>query len=78
MRPSYMTRIRSDEREDLVELERDEQDCAPFVSLFHKATVDELDRADVETARRLRCDQDARVTVDLARDDDLLLVPAGE
>ena len=40
--------------------------------------MDELDRADVETARRLRRDQHLRVAVDLAREDDLLLVAAGE
>ena len=38
----------------------------------------ELDRADVEPARRLRGDQDLRVAVDLAGEDDLLLVAAGE
>ena len=38
----------------------------------------ELDRADVEAARRLRGDQHLRVACDLAGDDDLLLVAAGE
>src|SRR5438067_12154706 len=38
----------------------------------------ELDCPDVETARRLRGDQDPRVPRHLARDDDLLLVAAGE
>src|SRR5262249_27596803 len=41
-------------------------------------SVDELDRADVETPRRLRGDQHARVAGHLARDDDLLLVPSRE
>jgi hypothetical protein len=40
--------------------------------------VDELDRADVEPARRLRGDQHLRVAVDLAGEDDLLLVAARE
>ena len=66
------------EREDLLELERDEQDRAALVALLDQAPVDELDRADVEAARRLRGDQDARVAVDLAREHDLLLVAARE
>ena len=40
--------------------------------------VHELDRADVEPARRLRGDEQLRIAPDLARDDDLLLVAAGE
>ena len=38
--------------------------------------MDELDRADVEAARRLRGDRDARLLGELARDHDLLLVAA--
>jgi hypothetical protein len=49
------------EREDLLELERDEQDRAALVALLDEAAVDELDRADVEAARRLRGDQHLRV-----------------
>ena len=41
------------EREDLVELERDEQDRPALVALLDEPPVDELDRADVEAARRL-------------------------
>ena len=66
------------ERQDLLELERDEQDAAALVALGDEPPVDELDRADVEPARRLRGDQHARVAVDLAREDDLLLVAARE
>ena len=40
--------------------------------------MDELDRPDVETARRLRGDQHLRVALDLACEHDLLLVAAGE
>ena len=40
--------------------------------------MDELDRADVEPARRLRRDEHARVARHLAREDDLLLVAARE
>ena len=66
------------EREDLLELERDEQDRAPLVALLDEPAVDELDRADVEAARGLGGQQDARVALDLAGDDDLLLVAARE
>ena len=66
------------EREDLLELERDEQDAAALVSLGDEPSMDELDRTDVETARRLRSDQDARVAVDLAREHELLLVASRE
>src|SRR4051812_35018962 len=54
------------EREDLVELERDEQDRAPFVTLLDEPPVQELDRADVEPSRRLCGDQHLRVARDLA------------
>ena len=66
------------EREDLLELERDEQDRAALVALGDEAAVEELDRPHVEAARRLGRDQHLRVARDLARDDDLLLVAAGE
>ena len=55
------------ERDDLVELERDEQDGAPFVTFLDQSPVQELDRADVEAARGLGGDQHLRVTRDLAR-----------
>ena len=64
------------EREDLLQLERDEQHGPALVALLDEAAVDELDRADVEAARRLRRDQHLRVAVDLAREHDLLLVTA--
>src|SRR3954464_292472 len=66
------------QRQDLLELGRDEQDRAAFVALLDEAPVDELDRADVEPARRLCSEQDARVAADLAREHDLLLVSARE
>jgi len=64
------------ERQNLLQLERDEQDGFTFVSLLDEALVDEFDRTDVEPARRLSGDQQARVAVDLARQHDLLLVAA--
>ena len=66
------------EVEDLVQLERHEQDGAARVALLDQAAVHELDGADVEAARGLRGDHQARVGVDLARQDELLLVAARE
>ena len=66
------------EREHLVELERDEQDRVTLVPLGDEPLVHVLDRTDVQPARRLRRDQHDRIARDLARDDDLLLVAAGE
>ena len=73
-----MTRMRSASDEDLVELERDEQHRPALVALLDQPAVDELDRADVEPARRLGGDQHAWVAVDLAGEDHLLLVAARE
>ena len=61
---------------DLVQLERDEENRFPRVTLLHEPTVDVLDRPDVESAGRLRCDEHTRVGGDLACDDNLLLIAA--
>src|SRR5579871_1878320 len=66
------------EREDLLELERDEEHRSAGVALLDETAVHELDRADVESARRLRGDEHLRVGVDLAREHDLLLIAAGQ
>src|SRR5438128_1186674 len=66
------------EREDLLELERHEQDRTPLVALGDEAPVEVLHRADVEAPRRLRREQDLRVAGDLPCGDELLLVAAGE
>src|SRR5438046_5481051 len=66
------------QRENLVELERHEEHRAARVPLGDEPFVHELDGADVQTACRLRRDQHARVAGDLAREDHLLLVAAGE
>ena len=50
----------------------------PRVALGEDAPVHELDRADVEPARRLRGDEQLGVAPELAREDELLLVAAGE
>ena len=66
------------ERADLVQLGRDEQHRRARVALGDELAVDELDGADIHAARGLRGEQHARLAADLARDDDLLLVAAGE
>ena len=76
--PSYMHEDPVGEGEDLLELERHEQDGASLVALLDQPAVHELDRADVEAARGLRGDQNLRVALDLAGEHDLLLVAAGE
>ena len=66
------------EGEDLLELDRDDQDRDAGVAQRDEPAVDELDRADVDAARRLADDQHLRAALDLARQHDLLLVAAGE
>ena len=62
------------QREDLLQLGRHEQHGLAPVARLDELAVDELDRPDVESPRRLRREQHARVARDLAREDDLLLV----
>ncbi len=64
------------ERQDLLELERHQQDRAALVALGDEPPVHVLDRADVEPAGRLGRHQHGRVARHLAGDDDLLLVAA--
>src|SRR5579875_197131 len=66
------------ERVDLVELGGDDHDCHPAIALLDQAAVHELDRADVETAGGLAGKQQPDVPADLASQDDLLLVAAGQ
>ena len=66
------------EREHLGELGRDEQDRLARVARRAQLRVNELDRADVDAARRLRGEQHLKSRAHLARDHDLLLVAAGE
>ena len=73
-----MTRIRSESERISSSSSETSRIARPSSRSSIEAAVDELDRADVEPARRLRGDQDARVAVDLAREHDLLLVAAGE
>src|SRR3954447_25788632 len=64
------------ERANLLGLERHQQDAAAGVALGDEPAMDELDRADVEAAGRLRRHPDAGGVRDLARADDLLVVAA--
>src|SRR5688500_15197072 len=62
----------------LVEIEGDEEDAATLVTLGDELLVDELDRSHVETAGRLDGKKDVRLAMQLAGDDQFLLVSSGE
>src|SRR3546814_16951084 len=66
------------ERTDLVQFDGDQENGLAGIPCLDDAPVDEFDRTDIDAARRLPDDQELRVPLDLARDDDLLLVAAGE
>src|SRR4051812_44474201 len=66
------------EIENLIKIERDEQNAARFISLSHQLLVDEFNRANIETTGRLDGEQDIRLTVELAGDDQLLLIATGK
>ncbi len=60
----------------LVEFGRDDQHGGAAVTLLDDPGVDVLDRADVDPAGRLRCDDEIDVATELASGDHLLLVAA--
>ena len=66
------------EREDLVEVLRDEQHADVSLRRLAQVAVHRLDRGDVEPACRRRDDEHARASLELPREHDLLEVPAGE
>src|SRR5207248_10174678 len=66
------------ERENLLELERDEQHRLAAVARLDEPPVHELDRAHVEPAGWLGGKENARLPRDLAGEDDLLLVAPRE
>ena len=55
--PPYITAMRSESASTLGEIRRDEQDRLAGVARLAQPRVDELDRADVDAARRLRGEQ---------------------
>ena len=63
---------------DLVELGRDQEHAPSFLLLVEDLPPHELDRPDVEPAGRLGRDQQLRARVQLAGEDQLLLVPTRE
>ena len=77
-RPAEHHRDPVGEREDLVELGGDQQHGGAPVALLDDPPVDVLDRADVQPAGRLGGDQQPDRPGQLAGDDDLLLVAAGQ
>ena len=64
------------QRRHFFELGRDQQDRAAGVAQRDELAVDELDRADIDAARRLRHEQQLRLQLELAADDQLLLIAA--
>src|SRR6478735_3737441 len=64
--------------EDFIEIERDEQHGAALVPLVHQLAMHELDGSHVETPGRLDSQDDLWLAVELAGDDEFLLVAPGE
>src|SRR5829696_7786862 len=62
----------------LVEIEGDEEDAAALVTLGDELLVDELDRSHIETAGRLHGKEGVRLAMQLASDDQFLLVSSGK
>ena len=66
------------QRHDLVQLDRDQQDGAAGIAQGEQLAMDEFDGADIDAAGRLADQQHLGLARDLARQDQLLLVAAGE
>ena len=66
------------ERADFVELHRDQQNGLALVTQCDEAPVDEFNGADINAAGGLADDQQIRIALDLAGQNDFLLVAAGE
>src|SRR5699024_3890343 len=64
--------------QDFIEVVGEQEDGLAIVPFGHKRLVDELDRANIEAAGRLDGEEHIRVALELAGDDQLLLVAAGE
>ena len=77
-RPFAMTWSRSADREELLELLGDDEHGAAGVAQREELGADLRRRADVDAPGRLRHDEHLRHGVELAADDVLLEVPAGE
>ena len=71
-----MTAIRSDSSRTSSSSAETSRIGRARVALRDRLAVDELDAADVEAARRLVEDEQLQGAVELARDDELLLVAA--
>src|SRR5688572_12010606 len=65
-------------RAHLVELDGYKQDRLARVAHGEELTVDELDRADIDAARRLSDEEHGGISLELAREHDLLLIAARE
>ena len=76
--PSYMMAIRSPRARTSSSSLETTMTATPVVADLDDLAVHVLDRADVETACRLRADEHLEWARELARDDDLLLVASRE
>jgi hypothetical protein len=76
--PLYMTAMRSESAMISSNSALTSKHGDALVALGDDLVVDELDRADVDAARRLRGDQQLDRAAELARHHHLLLVAAGE
>ena len=77
-RPAAHDQHAMGESEDLLDLVRDEQDRHAVGGQAHEDVVDVALRSDVDAAGRLVGDQDARIDEQRAREEQLLLVAAGQ
>jgi hypothetical protein len=66
------------QRHHFLELRRDEQDRAAGVPQLDQLAVDELDGADVHATGGLRDEKQPGLQLELAADDELLLIAAGQ
>ena len=78
MRPRYMTPMRSDSSRTSSSSAETSRTAVPASRLAIVLAVDELDAAHVEAAGRLVEHEQPEVAVELAGDDELLLVAAGQ
>jgi hypothetical protein len=61
---------------DFVKLNGNQENGLAHVAKFDQSAVNELDSANIDTARGLADDQESRIALDFARQHDLLLIAA--
>ena len=78
MRPRYITAMRSESANSSSRSSLIRSTAPPLRAQRQELPVDELGRADVDAARRLRGEQDLRVARELAGEQRLLQIAAGQ